>query len=371
MSGLRRLEYRQSRLHFQGGGQLEHQDQLALRLAQLGVQTSPACLLYPDTADGFHVFHVWSLADPREALAAMEWAASRSLPRVLTPMLPDPARVAHAEGLAKTFLRLQPQHWSKTAEQLEHGTLRWHPASSEPATYETLRQRALALADRVCSVGTSEALRLAARYGVPTERITLTPLGVRAGRSQPAPARQDPFVLIAGSRLEPVKNQLTPLIALRRCGFKLVVTGKPTHARYAALCKAIAPRDTEFLGEVTPTRLRHLLAASRVTVHASFAEVASMTVLEAATAAGGSLVLSPAGAEREALGDLPRYVDPADPKDILDKVVAAWQRWPLEGERRAAVAAAAARATWEEAAARTLTALEAVRLTTGAVGSAT
>jgi glycosyltransferase involved in cell wall biosynthesis len=94
-----------------------------------------------------------------------------------------------------------------------------------------------------------------------TEPAQIVPNGIRPERFLNADAalfeqqyRLRDFVLCA-ARIEPNKNQLMLIWALRDTGLPLVLAGKESDAEYAALCRRWAGGQVHFLGELTPQML--------------------------------------------------------------------------------------------------------------------
>ncbi|MBI5708233.1 MAG: glycosyltransferase [Armatimonadetes bacterium] len=124
----------------------------------------------------------------------------------------------------------------------------------------------------------------------------------------------DHFVLCVG-RIEPNKNQLSLIYALRGIDLPLVLVGAEADEPYGKLCRQMAGPNVHFLGSLTSGVVAELY--KRASVHAlpSFGETPGLASLEAAIC-GCPLVVSDRGAEREYFGDLARYCDPLDPDSI-------------------------------------------------------
>ncbi len=131
------------------------------------------------------------------------------------------------------------------------------------------------------------------------------------------------FVLCAG-RIEPFKNQLMLIWALRGTGIPLVLAGNISDAQYGALCRQWADENVHFFGELPPDLLASAYAAARVHAMPSWAETPGLTTLEAALA-GCAVVVGDQGAEREYFGDFAYYCNPADVDSVRRAVLNAWQ----------------------------------------------
>lgn len=135
-------------------------------------------------------------------------------------------------------------------------------------------------------------------------------------------------VLCVG-RVEPRKNQLSLLRALRGSGIPLTLAGGPGrfHAAYARRCLKLAGPDVHFVGQRSPLELRELYRHARVHACVSWYETPGLASLEAA-AAGCNLVVTPGGCTREYFGDEAWYCEPDDPASIREAVEAALAAGP-------------------------------------------
>ena len=205
----------------------------------------------------------------------------------------------------------------------------------------------------------AEAEQLVRYFGVPARRIRVVPNG-----ADPAFARGDPepfarlaegrgFVLCAG-RIEPRKNQLGLVRAMRGTGVPVVLLGDavPGHESYADACRRAAGKNVRFVGRLDhdDPLLASAYAACGCLVLASWYETPGLAALEAGMS-GVPLVLPAGGCAREYFGENAVYVRPGDARGIRRAVLGA-----LSGGRNPALAehvrenfawTAAARATRE------------------------
>jgi len=130
-------------------------------------------------------------------------------------------------------------------------------------------------------------------------------------------------VLCVG-RIEPRKNQLALIEALRGTDIPLTIVGAPGrfNARYARRCRQAAGPQTRFLGRREPTALRDLYQAARVHACVSWYETPGLASLEAGLC-GCNLVVTPGGCTREYFGQQAFYARPDDPASIRAAVEAA------------------------------------------------
>ena len=130
--------------------------------------------------------------------------------------------------------------------------------------------------------------------------------------------------IICMARIEPLKNQLRLIRALRGSGFRLFIHGKPApnHAAYYQQCLQEAGEDCSIGGWLAGDALYAAYASASVHVLPSFFETTGLSSLEAA-AMGCNIVVSPGGDTRDYFGDAAWYCNPIDEDSILSAVKAA------------------------------------------------
>ncbi|MCX7428271.1 MAG: glycosyltransferase, partial [Planctomycetia bacterium] len=195
------------------------------------------------------------------------------------------------------------------------------------------RRRLYHEADLLLPNSNAEAEQLLRYFRVPASRIHVVPNGAEERFARPdAQAfveRFDvrDFVLSAG-RIEPRKNQLGLIRAMRGTGVPIVVVGRvvPGHEAYLAACRAAGP-DVSFLGhlEHDDPMLAAAYAACGCLALVSWFETPGLVALEAAMS-GTPLVLPEGGCAREYFGDEADYVRPGDLRAIRGAVLGALGR---------------------------------------------
>lgn len=161
-------------------------------------------------------------------------------------------------------------------------------------------------------------------FGVQWPAVVV-PNAADVGTFAPAPETppQRTGVLCVG-RIEPRKNQLALLRALRDSDIPLTLVGQPGRFSrgYARRCRRAAGPNVRFLEYRSPARLRGTYHAARVHACVSWYETPGLASLEAALS-GCNLVLTPGGSTREYFRDQAFYAQPDDPHSIRAAVEAA------------------------------------------------
>ena len=211
-------------------------------------------------------------------------------------------------------------------------------------TFRRVVPRAARGAARVLTVSERTKRDIVDRYGVPPERVVVTPNGVDPafgpGRDEPRnTVSQAPYALTVGA-IQPRKNQLAALSAAREAGLELVVVGPVKDECVAAELRAGGAR---LEGYVPVERLAELYRGAACLVQSSRFEGFGLPVVEA-MASGTPVVVVPDPALVEVAGDAAVVVDEARLADGIRQAVA-------ESERlRAAGLARASTFSWERTA---------------------
>jgi glycosyltransferase involved in cell wall biosynthesis len=182
----------------------------------------------------------------------------------------------------------------------------------------------LTLADVIVTNSDSESDQLARLLELPRQRFMTVMNGFDLRFAEP----QDPqmfrtafgiegrFILNVGN-IEPRKNQLGLVRALRGHPLPLVLLGQKRDESYAAEVLAEGGSKVRHIGALdhADPRLASALAACSAFVLPSTLETPGLAALEAA-AAGAALVVTSQGSTRDYFGDGAQYVDHRDPRDI-------------------------------------------------------
>lgn len=185
-----------------------------------------------------------------------------------------------------------------------------------------------------------------------------TPLLVVPNAADPAlfplgPAWQQRSGVICVGRIEPHKNQLALIHALRGTGVRITIVGRehPDHPRYAQAVRAEAGPHVELVGHVAHEELAPHYARARVHVTAAWFETTGLVSLEAALA-GCAVVTTEVGYASEYFEGFAEYCNPLDKRSIRAAVLAAHEAPPSPELRRRVLD----RYTWKHTAEATLAA---------------
>lgn len=196
------------------------------------------------------------------------------------------------------------------------------------------RKRMMEISDSVLAGSEAEAEQIRRYFLIPKERIEIVTYGVDAAYAEAQPDLFErryglrDFVLTVG-RIEPRKNQLNLIRAVKDTGHTLVIIGNPVshHQRYYEQCRREGEANIYFL-KAMPHDSEELLsafAASRVFALPSWFETPGLAALEAAYM-GINIVITQEGATREYFGELVEYVNPGSVSDIRKKIIRAFSR---------------------------------------------
>ena len=208
-------------------------------------------------------------------------------------------------------------------------------------TFRWAVPRAVRRARRVLTVSERTKADVVELYGVPPDKVVVTPNGVDPAFS-PAGDGDGAYLLYVGA-IQARKDPLAAAEAAEAVGLPLVVVGPEKEPE---LARELERRGAQLRGWVDKPELAELYRGAAALVLPTRYEGFGLPVLEA-MACGTPVVATPDAALREVAGDAALYASPADLADAIRRALA----------ERAALAAAglerAKRFSWRATAERT------------------
>ncbi len=329
------------------GGDMVQVQKTKQHLEERGVHVDLCYSARPDPR-GYDLVHVFNLWFPHQTLPQVKGirVAAPDVPIVLSPIYWDMSEKAWADGVVPAIFST-----STTAEELDrrlhdlaagilvsNGRTRLQRLEPNFTGYEEYQREILSLVDHCLPQSEREMECMEATLGV------RPPYTIVRNAAEPAvfdAATPDDFVREHGLRdfvltvglVEPRKNQLMLLHALRETGLPVVVVGRNYDPNYMRLCREAAGPRTLFLEHLPHERLASAMKAAAVFALPSWMECASFACVEAALA-GCPLVVSDRTSEPEYFGLDAYACDPASVRSIRDAVLAAYQNRERDVRKR-------------------------------------
>jgi glycosyltransferase involved in cell wall biosynthesis len=336
----------------------------AAALAAAGVEVDVTYEVRPQSLADYDLVHVFNVWHPGSALEQLRYLHSEGMPIVWQPIYLDLREYAFASlAIRAIFAQNCPENeLQKLLRIYADGTLtvnemsRWSPNEILPGFFNALKEMTSHV-DHIAAVSLNEIQLIAQQTGLSSTPFTVVPNGVhyeRFASASPDAFRQQyglsDFVLSVGA-VEPRKNQLLLVEAMRGSGKQVVLVGPCFEPDYLQLCRKRGGNNLIYIDRLPRDMVASAYAAAAVHVLPSFAEGASLANMEAASA-GCPVVVSNRSSEFEYFGDLAYYCDPADPQSIrrgVEEALAATGEWGID--RSAGLAARMREYSWERAAA--------------------
>jgi glycosyltransferase involved in cell wall biosynthesis len=214
-----------------------------------------------------------------------------SMPRLLRGLRPSLAHFVHAipPGLpCPSVLTVQDLSFERDKTVM---------GGRERAIFKTVVPWSARRAAHVFAISERTRDDLVELYGIPAEKITVTPLAP-GPEFRPADDGHDGYLLFVSS-IEPRKDPLAALAAARAVGMPLVVVGPQ---RDAALVEALRAGGADLRGYVPTDELVRLYQRAALLVHPALYEGFALTPAEA-MACGTPVVARPDAAVIELVGD--------------------------------------------------------------------
>ncbi len=180
------------------------------------------------------------------------------------------------------------------------------------------------VADALLPNSASEAEQVSRLFAIDKSKMHIVPLGVDEKFNQADPSKfkksygMDNFILSVG-RIEPRKNQLNLIKAMKGSGKRLVFIGDPVIGleKYYQECKSLAGEGAVFLSRLSHNSemLASAYAACEVFVLQGWFETPGLAALEAGLS-GAKLAVTKGGSTKDYFKDFVQYFNPADPRSI-------------------------------------------------------
>jgi len=297
----------------------------------------------PAAADGFRLAALTRRPDlVPPGIEAIEVAARSQelrmalrLPLLLRRLRPALAHFVHSLPLAlpcPAVLTVQDLSFERDASLM---------GRRETAIFRLVVPRSARRARRVLAISQRTRDDLVTLYGLPVERIEVTPLAADPA-FRPGGTRGD-YLLLSGS-IEARKDPLVAADAARAAGRTLVVAGPE---RDRALVEELRARGADVRGFVPKEELVRLTQEAAALLFPTRHEGFGLPVAEA-MACGTPVVATPDPAVREVGGDAVAYAEPPDFAATLARVLADPEPWSRAGLERSRAY------SWERTAAATV-----------------
>ncbi|MGB2599824.1 MAG: glycosyltransferase [Candidatus Omnitrophota bacterium] len=271
---------------------------------------------WQDKFDDFDVLHIFGSV--KDCVGLMQTAKNKGIKIALSTIFWSSfERALHEGGSSAKKMELFARHLAKLA-------LPWLPSG---------RRRTMSLSDVLFPNSNMEKEQLARLFAMPRQKMKVVPNGIDRKFLE---ARLEAFVekfgikdfVLTVGRIEPRKNQLNLIRALKLSGLKLVIVGDAVseYMSYYDQCRQEADQNVVFIDGIghESDLLPSAYAACSVFVAPGWFETPGLAALEAA-AAGAALAVTRGGCTSEYFGGDVAYFDPSDVQQIRQAVQEAGQ----------------------------------------------
>jgi glycosyltransferase involved in cell wall biosynthesis len=249
--------------------------------------------------------HPELVPDGVEAIAlparVQELRMAWSLPQLLRRLRPELAHFQHALPIGwrgRSVVTVHDLSFERDATAM--GRL-------DRLTFKLVVPRAVRRADHVLAVSERTKRDVVELYGLPGDKITVTPNGVDPSFF-PAPAKAAASYLLFVGAIQRRKDPLVALATARELGLPLVVAGPE---KEPDLARELRAGGADLRGYVSKTELAELYRGAAALLMPSRFEGFGLPVLEA-MACGTPVVAAPEAALREVAGDAALYAENGD-----------------------------------------------------------
>ena len=344
------------------------------KLSEAGYSAEVQSTPQPDPR-GFDFVHFFGMAQPHQTLAQIKAVRTLSpdIPLFLTPFFSNLADATWCGQTVTKIFTLQPvEDWEKQLAEISGGKSpsRDDVRPTQNAFFErrsatsVIQRNILAMADQICPFSGAEQLEIERYFGrsFPASPI---PCGVdealiRASSRDAFTKRYGAkdFILMIGP-IEPIRNQLTALYALRGGSTQIVIIGEHVNGDYASLCRKVAPRNTLFLNRLPDDMLASAFKAARVLLVPGWAEPENSSAIQAMLS-GCSLALTDRIGDRAGLAGCAHFFSPENVPAMKGAISQAMISFTTKAKEREQLASQlAARHGWSNVITQSINAYEA------------
>lgn len=262
---------------------------------------------WQDKLKSFDILHVFGSV--KECLGLMQTARNVGVKVVLSPIFWSTLQRAwHEYGSFYKKSQLVLRHISKVICPV----------------VPSARRRMFVLADALVPNSEAEAEQIARLFWIDRAKMHVVPLAAderftRADKTEFVNKYGVKDFILSVGRIEPRKNQLNLIRALKGQGLKLIFIGSPVsgNERYYQVCRDESDRNTLFIERIghDNSLLSSAYVACNVFVLQGWFETPGLAALEAGMA-GAKLAVTEVGSTREYFKDYAEYFNPASPASI-------------------------------------------------------
>ena len=272
---------------------------------------------WEDKLDHYDILHVFG--GVKDCLGLMLAAKSIGMKVVLSPIYWSTfQRAFFEEGNPRKKTEMILRHLAKVAL---------------PAVPSARRKMCLC-ADLLLPNSRLEARQVSRLFSISPNKMRVIPLGVDESFANGQKALFEKkygikdFALSVG-RIEPRKNQINLIKAMRNTGLNLVFIGNPVpeFSGYYQKCRKLADKNTYFIDRIehNDPLLASAYAACSVFILQGWFETPGLAALEAGLA-GAKLAVTKAGATKEYFGKYAEYFNPSSSRSIRKAVLTALKK---------------------------------------------
>lgn len=268
--------------------------------------------LWEDKLKDFDILHIFGSV--KDCLGLMQAAKSLKLKVALSPI--------YWSTLQRAFYEYG-DIYKKSLMCLQHMTKVVFPAAP------SARREMMMLADKLLPNSQAEAIQVSRLFKVRKEKMHVVPLGVddnfeKAGKETfIAKYGIRDFILSVG-RIEPRKNQLNLIKAVKHLDLPLIIIGDPVqgYEKYYQECRSASDKNVFFIKRLAHNDplLASAYAACKVFALQGWFETPGLAALEAGLA-GARLAVTKYGSTKEYFNDYAEYLNPACAGSIKDAII--------------------------------------------------